>query len=71
MLGTDLSKLIRARADQDDLPEDHELRRQADAFDEASGKYFESPQAVSPKQFLAVWAKTRRVWCDYSGEPLI
>ena len=70
MLKTDLSKLIRARADQDGLPEDHELRKQADAFDGAVTEYIEGG-TVNVKAFMRIWAHTRKLWCDYSGEPLI
>ena len=70
MMRTDLAKLIRVRADQDNLPEDHELRKQADAFDEAVTGYFEGG-TVTVKAFLRIWVYTRKMWCEYSGEPLI
>lgn len=69
--GTDLSQKMRARADADGLPDDHQLRTQADAFDEATARFYSNPQTISAPKFMGTWARTRRTWCDYSGEPLL
>jgi predicted lipoprotein len=68
---TDLSKKMRERADADALPASHELRMRADAFDRATADYFSTPQKATPAQFTGAWARARRVWSDYSGEPLL
>ena len=67
---TDLSIKIRARADADGLSADHELRAKADAFDAATTGYYSEPQTVAVAQFMGAWARARRAWCGYSGEPL-
>jgi hypothetical protein len=68
---TELAKKMRERADIDDLPDEHELRMRADAFDRATQGYYSVPQKATPAQFTGAWARARRVWCAYSGEKLI
>lgn len=68
---TDLATKMRSRADADSLLSDHELRQLADAFDAASHGYFATPQTVHVRPYMAVWARTRKAWCAYSGEPLV
>lgn len=68
---TELGDKMRARADLDGLPADHEMRQLADAFDKASYGYAGEPQTVTVKQFMGHWARARKCWCDYTGEPLI
>lgn len=68
---TELSKKITKRADQDNLPQDHELRKAATDFNTAYIGYFATPQTVTVAKFLGTWAKTRKLWCAYSGEELI
>lgn len=68
---TDLSKRIEEKADQDNLPADHPLRLAARDFVEVSAGYFADPQTCSIKKFMGTWARTRRLWCEYSGESLI
>ena len=68
---TALAKKMRARADKDSLPEDHEMRTRANAFDEATKGFYGEPQTCDVKKFMGCWARARRVWCDYTGEALI
>lgn len=44
---------------------------QADKFDEASAGFFGSPQTVSVEKFLGVYARTRKMFCAYTGDPLV
>lgn len=66
-----LAQRMRNRADADNLPADHPLRVQSVAFDKAYREYMFVPTTMPVAQFIGVWAKTRKVWCDYSGEPLL
>lgn len=67
---TTLSARMRALAkDRTDLPEN--WLEQADAFDIATQGFYGEPQIVSVKQFLGVYARTRRMWCEATGEPLV
>ncbi|MEN6549435.1 MAG: hypothetical protein ABFE07_25600 [Armatimonadia bacterium] len=68
---TDLSAKMLARADADGLPSDHELRRLATQFDEATAGFYAEPQTVPVQKFMGTWARTRRAWCAYSGESLV
>lgn len=67
----DLSQRMRQRADADGLPAGHALRTQADALDQARAGYLAPQPTHNVKQFVGAWARARRAWCDYSGEPLI
>ena len=53
------------RADRDKLPADHELRTLAADLKRVVEKC-EGPAVLVP-----IWAKARRRWCSYTGEPLI
>lgn len=55
---------IRKRADLDNLPQDHELRLAANELEQAC-EVFNIPKIVGK------WAKARRLWSQYSGEPLL
>jgi len=68
---TDIAKKMRARADADELPDDHPLRVAADAFDAAMPGFHGEPQITTVQQFMGAWARARKAWCDYSGEALI
>jgi hypothetical protein len=68
---TGLSIQMRARADADGLPPDHDLRTKAVAFDEATRGFYAEPQTVPVAKFMGAWARARRAWCDYTGEPLL
>ena len=58
-------KMIR-RADQAGLPEDHDLRVRAKEMDAA----IVNP-AFDAKKMLGCWARARKVWSIYTGEPLV
>lgn len=66
---TPLAKQMIERADRDGLPEDHAMRRTAQVFDEISVKY--AMGKSTPKGLLSAWARARRCWCNYTGEPLV
>jgi hypothetical protein len=68
---TELGDKMRARADLDGLPADHEMRLLAGEFDKAAYGYAGEPQTYSVKQFMGHWARARKCWCNYTGEPLI
>ena len=63
ILSDDLPTRMRARADADDLPADHPLRVRAAELDAVDPE--------NPRQLLGRWARARRTWSDYTGEPLI
>lgn len=62
---SELGEKIIARADKDGLPAEHPLRVAAGAFNEAVAS------GAEPRKLLGAWARARRLWCEYSGEPLI
>lgn len=66
---TPLAKQMIERADRDGLPEDHAMRRTAQAFDEISVNY--AMGKSTPKSLLGAWARARRCWCNYTGEPIV
>jgi hypothetical protein len=70
-MSTELGDRMRRRAEADGLPADHELRRRAEAFDNATAGYYGEPQTITTQQFLGAWARARKAWCAYTGEPLI
>lgn len=54
-----------ARADADGLPPDHEIRLSAQKLDEALTADFNVARVVGS------WARARKIWCEYTGEPLV
>lgn len=70
-MATDLSSKILERAEQDKLPPDHELRKLAHDFATATAGLYADPPTIETKKFMGIWARTRRIWCEYSGESLI
>lgn len=68
---TELAEQMRAIVERDNLPADHELRIRADEFDAAAAGYWSEPQTVPVKAFMGAWARARRAYCAYTGEPLI
>jgi hypothetical protein len=69
---TKLSSTVIARCDADNLPPDHDLRRLAKEFDEATAKMdINNAESDNTKRFLGAWARLRRAWCEYSGESLL
>lgn len=70
MTETNLSQRMRALAEvRKDLPEN--WIEQADAFDKATAGFFGEPKTVDVKTFLGVFARTRKLWCSVTGEPLV
>jgi hypothetical protein len=68
---TALATKMAGRADADSLPGDHDLRIKAAQFDEAAVGYASCPQTCDVKRFMGYWARARRAWSEYTGEPLI
>lgn len=71
MTDTTLAQQMIARADQDGLPDDHDLRVKAACFEVTAKGYAADPQTKTPKQLLGAWARAKRSWSNYTGEPLI
>ena len=68
---TDLSEKMRTRADVDNLEDTHALRMLATEFDDATERFYGTPQTCTVKAFMGTWARARRCWCDYTGEDLV
>ena len=68
---TALAQKIIERADRDGLADDHALRRAALAFELATNAFYAPEQTATVAQFVGAWARARRAWCAYSGEPLV
>jgi len=66
-----LTDQMRLRADADRLPETHPMRLLATAFDEATQGFDAKPKTTDFRTFLSAWARARRAWCYYTGEPLV
>ena len=67
MADTDLAAAMITRADADGLPDGHDMRSEAAAFDEAAKGFFSLLQTCDVKKFMGCWARARRAWCDYTG----
>ena len=59
------------RARKDNLSEDHELVEAAYKFKKAVEDFGSDPPLIEARKFLGIWARTRILWCEYSGESLI
>ncbi len=70
-IAADLPSRMRAKADADALPANHELRVLADALDAAVVGFYGTPQTVPVSRFVGDWARARKAWCTYTGEPLV
>lgn len=70
-LDTELARKMIDRANADGLPIGHELRTKAMLFENAAKGYWADPQTVPVQSFMGIWARARRAWCNYTGEPLI
>lgn len=68
---TDLSTIVLRRCEQDCLPPDHTLRKLATDFDLAVGEVVKEATPDSSRKMLGAWARLRKEWSAYSGEPLI
>lgn len=60
----DLITIIRARCVADKLPGDHPLISACCALEEAI-------ENNHVPRIVGRWVKLRRLWCEYSGEPMI
>lgn len=61
---TDLGQTMLELAERDRLPQDHPMRTTAERFNASIG-------TGNPETVLGAWARARRVYCDYTGEPLL
>ena len=43
----------------------------ADDFERAATDFYQVPPRVKCNEFLAIWARARKAWCDATGEPLV
>lgn len=68
---TELSNRMIDRADLDNLPADHDLRLKAAQFDMAAAGFYAEAKTCSVEKFMGCWARARRAWSEYTGEPLI
>ena len=65
-MNAELPRRMIARADADGLPAEHAIRIAADHMT----KVLDDPTVTIPV-LIGTWAKTRKLWCAYSGEPLV
>lgn len=68
-MDTQLANQMINRANEDDLPADHPMRVLAAEFEQRVVDYIN--HNCTPKTFMGAWARARRCWSDYTGEPLI
>jgi hypothetical protein len=63
---------MRALADQCGMPAEHPLRVAASELEmKVSRAYSDDGTKQDVKAMLGAWARARRLWSDFSGEPLI
>jgi hypothetical protein len=67
---TDLADKMLAAAKAAELPLEHKIVIAAHEFEVAAKGFYGNPQTVDVKTFMGCWARARRAWSDYSGEPL-
>lgn len=65
--GRDLHYRMVERANRDNLPESHPLRVRAAELLEI----FQGPGLPPTPKIVGAWARARRAWCEYAGEPLL
>lgn len=70
-MDTDLATKMLAVANRDNLPQEHILRTLAEDFECAVKGFFGEPKTCDVKKFMGCWARARKAWCEYTGEPLI
>lgn len=58
-----------AKANDDNLPADHPMRVVASELHRAI-LGTRSTKNIPAGKILGTWARARRIWCDYTGEPL-
>lgn len=52
-------------------PRAAEMIAEADALQAATEGFYAEDQTVDARKFLGCWARARRKWCDFTGEPLV
>ncbi len=70
-MDTCLAEKMMNIAKRDSLPDDHELVTKAKEFEDAALGYTAEPQTCSVKKFLGCWARAKKAYSKYTGEPLI
>ena len=63
-----LAKRMAVRADRDGLPIGHLMRIRAA---ELEAKLDCEAPGWTAQNMIGAWARARRVWCDYTGEPML
>lgn len=71
MTNTDLANKMLKLAEIDKLPDSHPIRVRAIELDEATTGFCSDPQTCDVRRFMGCWARARRAWSDYTGEPII
>jgi len=61
---TPLAKMMVSRAEADGLPPEHQVRVRAEELEQLAPD-------DDAKRILGRWARARRAWSDYTGEPLL
>jgi hypothetical protein len=67
----DLPERMLALANKNKLSSDHEMREAAEHLKMACKAYFKEEPEISVFKFAGYYARARRLWCEYTGEPLI
>ncbi|WP_158138667.1 hypothetical protein [Vibrio metschnikovii] len=67
-MDTELARKMIARADADNLPDVHKLRSLAWDFEKSA---LSIGQPGGLKRMLGCWARAKRCWSEYTGEPLL
>ena len=67
---TDLAQKMLDLADSHSVDRDHDLVVKAKELEAATIGCLEKGTHTT-KQLLGAWARARRAWCDYTGEPWI
>ncbi len=67
---TELGDKIKLRADRDGLASGHPLREAGENFTKAANGYLSHPQTMSVKKFMGAYARAKRLWSEYTGDPL-
>lgn len=68
----DLDEKMIQRADRDGLAPDHVLRVRAKELQDIENEFLSaSHDEGKAKRMLGAWARARRAWSEYTGEPLL
>ena len=71
MNNKDLPERMVKLADKEAFDALHELRVSARDLSEAFDDYFRDDPKITVGSFLGRYARARRIWCKYSGDPLV